>query len=188
MPTKTPGDDEINCKVVYYGAAASGKTSNLTRLHVEAPAEAKGELLALAAEPGFFDFLPLDLGVVRGRKVRFHIYSSPSQTAHLSTREMLLSGVDGIVFVVDSQRNRFRENVTSFEEMEHILRALGRPTSDVPLVLQYNKRDLPDAMPVSILNARLNSLTLPSFPAVATKGLGVMSTLRSIGELVLAKL
>lgn len=185
------GAREIHCKVVYYGTGQSGKTTNLVRLHEQVPLESRGDLLSIATEGErtlFFDFLPLDLGTVEGFQVRFHLYTVPGQPQYERTRVTVLSGVDGIVFVVDSQRERFRDNILSMLEMRRVLEALGRPLGKVPLVMQYNKRDLPDAVPVPILNARLNLLRSEYREAVATTGVGVVETLRAVGKLVIAQL
>ncbi len=182
---------EIHCKIVYYGTGFCGKTTNLVAIHSGAPANAKGELLTLATETErtlFFDFLPLDLGTVQGFKVRFHLYTVPGQPLYERTRVAVLTGADGIVFVVDSQKSRFRENVLSYQEMERIVKAQGRELADIPLVLQYNKRDLPDRVPVPILNARLNKLNVPYFEAQASAGIGVFATLRAVSKAVIQKL
>ena len=180
---------EIHCKIVYYGAGFSGKTTNLLYVHEQAPPQAKGELLTLATETErtlFFDFLPLDLGTVQGYKIRFHLYTVPGQPMYERTRVAVLNGLDGVVFVIDSQRERFRENVQSFLEMQRILDALRKPLDKVPLVLQYNKRDMPQAVPVAILNARFNNgLRAPYFEAVASRGVGVFSTLRAVSKSVI---
>lgn len=180
---------EIHCKIVYYGAGFCGKTTNLLYVHEQAPSQAKGELLTLATETErtlFFDFLPLDLGTVQGYKIRFHLYTVPGQPMYERTRVAVLTGLDGVVFVVDSQRDRFRDNVQSFLEMQRILGALRKPLEKVPLVLQYNKRDAPQAVPVPILNARFNDgLRAPYFEAVAPRGVGVFSTLRAVSKSVI---
>lgn len=182
---------EIHCKIVYYGTGFSGKTTNLVSIHRDAPATAKGDLLTLATETErtlFFDFLPLDLGTVQGFKVRFHLYTVPGQPLYERTRVAVLTGADGIVFVVDSQKSRFRENVLSYQEMERIVKAQGRSLADISLVLQYNKRDLPDRVPVPVLNARLNPLGVPYFEAQAATGVGVFATLRAVSKAVIHKL
>ncbi|MCL5942155.1 MAG: GTPase domain-containing protein [Actinobacteria bacterium] len=182
---------EVHCKLVYYGPGFGGKTSNLLFIHEHAPTAAKGDLLTIATETErtlFFDFLPLDLGSVDGFRVRFHLYTVPGQPLYERTRIAVLSGADGVVFVADSQRSRFRDTVLSFLEMERILAAQGKPLADLPHVLQYNKRDAPDAVPVPVLDLRINPYHVPSFEAVATTGQGVFGTLRAISKLVIGKL
>ena len=182
---------EIHCKIVYYGPGFGGKTTNVAKIHETAPSEAKGELLSIATETErtlFFDFLPLDLGEVEGYKVRFQVYTVPGQPMYERTRVAVLTGVDGVVFVADSGRERFRENLQSMEEMRRILAALGRPLDRTPLVIQYNKRDLPDAVPVPVLEARLNQWGAPYVEAVASSGQGVLATLREISKLIVARL
>ena len=185
------GTREIHCKIVYYGPGFGGKTTNVMQIHGIAPPEAKGELLSIATETErtlFFDFLPLDLGEVEGYKVRFHVYTVPGQPMYERTRVAVLTGVDGVVFVADSGRERFRENLQSMQEMTRVLEALGRPIDNTPLVIQYNKRDLPDAVPVPVLEARLNLHRVPHMEAVASDGTGVMPTLREISKLIVARL
>jgi signal recognition particle receptor subunit beta len=182
---------EIHCKIVYYGPGFGGKTTNVAKIHETAPSEAKGELLSIATETErtlFFDFLPLDLGEVEGYKVRFQVYTVPGQPMYERTRVAVLTGVDGVVFVADSGRERFRENLQSMEEMRRILEALGRPLDRTPLVIQYNKRDLPDAVPVPVLEARLNKWGAPHVEAIASSGQGVLPTLREISKLIVARL
>jgi signal recognition particle receptor subunit beta len=182
---------EIHCKIVYYGPGFGGKTTNVAKIHETAPSEAKGDLLSIATETErtlFFDFLPLDLGEVEGYKVRFQVYTVPGQPMYERTRVAVLTGVDGVVFVADSGRDRFRENLQSMEEMRRILEALGRPLDRTPLVIQYNKRDLPDAVPVPVLEARLNKWGAPHVEAVASSGQGVLPTLREISKLIVARL
>ena len=182
---------EVHCKIVYYGPGFGGKTSNLTYIHRSVPAAAKGDLLTIATETErtlFFDFLPLNLGTVNGFRVRFHLYTVPGQPLYERTRVAVLTGVDGVVFVADSQRGRFQATLQSFEEMSRVLSAQGKPLAALPVVLQYNKRDAPDAVPVPILNARLNQLQVPYFEAIASQGVGVLATLREISRLIIGKL
>jgi signal recognition particle receptor subunit beta len=182
---------EIHCKIVYYGPGFAGKTSNLTYIYSEAPADAKGDLLTIATETErtlFFDFLPLDLGTVDGFRVRFHLYTVPGQPMYERTRIAVLSGVDGIVFVADSGRSRFRETVQSLLEMDRVLAAQGKRLKDIPHVLQYNKRDVPDAVPMPVLNLRLNRYQAPVVEATASSGDGVFATLRAVSKLVIARL
>jgi mutual gliding-motility protein MglA len=182
---------EVHCKIVYYGPGFAGKTSNISYIHSHAPSEAKGDLLTIATETErtlFFDFLPLDLGTVDGFRVRFHLYTVPGQPRYERTRIAVLSGVDGIVFVADSQLSRFRETVQSLIEMERVLKAQGKSLESLPHVIQYNKRDAADVVPLPVLNLRLNRHQAPAFEATATNGQGVFSTLRAISKLVIANL
>jgi signal recognition particle receptor subunit beta len=183
---------EIHCKIVYYGCGFCGKTTNLLHVHNEAPPQSKGDLLTLATETErtlFFDFLPLDLGTVQGYKIRFHLYTVPGQPMYERTRVTVLTGLDGVVFVIDSQRSRFRDNVVSFLEMQRILEVLKKPIGKVPLVFQYNKRDMPEPVPVPVLNARYNNrLNAPYFEAVASRGVGVFNTLRAVSKSVIDSL
>ncbi len=181
---------EIYFKIVYYGTGFCGKTTNLVWIHQHAPERARGDLMTLATETErtlFFDFLPLDLGEIEGYRTRFQLYTVPGQPMYERTRVAVLTGVDGVVFVADSAKERFKANVQSLLEMQQILEAQGRKLEDMPLVLQYNKRDLPDPVPVPILNARLNALRVPYFEASAVTGYGVFKTLRAIGKRVLAR-
>lgn len=182
---------EIHCKIVYYGPELSGKTTNLEYVYSQAPALAKGELVKFPVETddaAFFDFLPLSAGAVHGHQVRLHVYTVPGHPTNDKTRAALLEGVDGIVFVADSGPGRFSENIQSFYEIQRILSDLGKHVSDVPLVFQFNKRDLADAVPAPILNARINSVNAPHFLATAIQGVGVVPTLRAITDLVVATL
>ncbi|TAK23297.1 MAG: gliding-motility protein MglA [Chloroflexota bacterium] len=182
---------EIHCKIVYYGPGFGGKTTNVAAVHSLAPAEARGELVSIATETErtlFFDFLPLDLGSVEGFRVRLQIYTVPGQPMYERTRVAVLTGVDGLVFVADSGRARFRDNLTSMHELTRVLEALGRPIPETPLVIQYNKRDLPDAVPIPVLEARLNPRGVAHVEAIASQGDGVLATLREIGRLVVNRL
>jgi signal recognition particle receptor subunit beta len=183
--------NDLHCKIVYYGPSLGGKSANLAHIYGHAPADSRGELMSLPTETErtlFFDYLPVGMGAVRGHNVRFHLYTVPGQPAQERTRATLLDKVDGIVFVADSGRSRFRDNVESLYEMQRTLSALGRSPDEIPLVFQYNKRDSADAVPVPLLNARLNSPNAPFCLAIASKGVGVVDTLRTISELVIAKL
>jgi signal recognition particle receptor subunit beta len=182
---------EIHCKLVYYGPGLSGKTTNLKYIFSTVPAHARGDLLSIDTEMErtlFFDFLPLDLGRVHGYQVRFHIYTVPGQVLYERTRVAVLNGADGVVFVADSQRPKLAENVRSLQELARNLTQQGKRFLEFPLVLQYNKRDLPDALPVPILEKYCNSMRVPSFEAVASKGVGVFDTLRCISKIVISKL
>lgn len=182
---------EIHCKVVYYGAGFCGKTTNLQHIQRNAPDVAPAELLSITTDTErtlFCDFLPLDLGTVGGFRARFHLYATPGQIIYVKTRQALLAGVDGLVFVADSSKSKLRSNVITIHELDNVLRWQNRSMQDVPLVMQYNKRDLADALPLPVLDARLNPMRSPSIPAVATTGEGVFATLRAICKMVIARL
>lgn len=182
---------EIHCKIVYYGIGYCGKTTNLQYVHRSINPSARGEMLSIATETErtlFFDFLPLDLGTVHGFRTRFHLYTVPGQILYERTRLAVLNGADGIVFVVDSQAEKFEENVQSITELEINLRRLGRDLGNFPFVIQWNKRDMPSALPVPVLERYLNRRRVPTFEAVAASGKGVYATLRSISKRVMANL
>ncbi len=182
---------EIHCKIVYYGVGYCGKTTNLQYVHRSINPAARGDMLSIATETErtlFFDFLPLDLGTVHGFRTRFHLYTVPGQILYERTRLAVLNGADGIVFVVDSQAEKFEENVQSITELEMNLRRLGKDLGNFPFVIQWNKRDMPSALPVPVLERYLNRRRVPSFEAVAADGKGVYATLRSISKRVMANL
>jgi signal recognition particle receptor subunit beta len=182
---------EIHCKIVYYGIGYCGKTTNLQYVHRSINPNVRGDMLSIATETErtlFFDFLPLDLGAVHGFRTRFHLYTVPGQILYERTRLAVLNGADGIVFVVDSQAEKFEENVQSITELEMNLRRLGKDLGNFPFVIQWNKRDMPSALPVPVLERYLNRRRAPSFEAVASNGKGVYSTLRSISKNVMANL
>lgn len=182
---------EINCKIVYYGCGLSGKTTNLQYIYDRTTEGVKGKLISLSSENErtlFFDFLPLDAGEVRGFKTRFHLYTIPGQSFYEVSRQFILKGVDGIVFVLDSQRERLEANLESYESLEANLEAQGYDVRKIPIVFQFNKRDVPSAMPVLELSQAFNRLGAPEFEAVASKGLGVFETLTEITKLVLLDL
>lgn len=182
---------EIACKIVYYGTGLGGKTTNLAFIHERMPQENRGEMVSLATATErtlFFDFLSLDLGSVQGFKTRFALYTVPGQEEYNASRRLILNGVDGIVFVADSDPAKFRENVESLKNMVENLASYGVELGDVPLVLQYNKRDLPGAVPLEHLQRALNPSGLPAFQAVASRGLGVMETLKTCAKGVLTRL
>ena len=182
---------EINCKIVYYGCGLSGKTTNLQYLYDRTTETSKGKLISLSSENErtlFFDFLPLDAGEVRGFKTRFHLYTIPGQSFYEVSRQFILKGVDGIVFVVDSQRERLEANLESYESLEANLEAQGYDIHKIPLVIQYNKRDLSSAAPIIELSQTFNKRGVPEFEAIANKGIGVFETLTEITKLVLLDL
>ncbi len=179
---------EIQCKVVYYGPGMSGKTTNLEVVHQKAPQTAKGDLTSIATEGDrtlFFDFMPLDLGNIAGIKTKFQLYTVPGQVYYNSTRKLVLQGVDGIVFVADSQGDKIEECIEAIENLKTNLTEYGRDLETIPFVIQYNKRDLPGALPIEELQARLNPTGAPYFEAVAATGEGVFPTLKALASLVL---
>src|SRR6476620_8460554 len=182
---------EIHCKIVYYGTGYCGKTTNLQYIHRHVPQTAHGDLLSIATESErtlFFDFLPLDLGEVHGSRVRFHLYTVPGQVLYERTRIAVLSGADGLVFVADAQRERLQDNLTSIKELAGNISQSGKRFLDFPLVMQYNKMDLPNALPTPVLDRYLNTIRVPRFEATAFNGHGVFETLRAICKLVTNKL
>ena len=183
---------EINCKIVYYGPGLCGKTTNLQYIYNKTNPEAKGKMISLATETErtlFFDFLPLSLGEIRGFKTRFHLYTVPGQVFYDASRKLILKGVDGVVFVADSQEERFEANVESLENLKANLREQGYDYDKIPVVLQYNKRDLPNAVSVDSLREALNPTgKIPDFEAAAQSGKGVFETLKALARLVLQEL
>ncbi|MBA2394213.1 MAG: gliding-motility protein MglA [Ktedonobacteraceae bacterium] len=182
---------EIHCKIVYYGIGYCGKTTNLQHVFKSINPNARGDMLSIATETErtlFFDFLPLDLGTVHGFRTRFHLYTVPGQILYERTRLAVLNGADGIVFVVDSQADKFEENVQSISELEMNMRRIGKDMRTFPLVMQWNKRDMPNALPVPVLERYLNRRRAPSLEAIAADGRGVFATLRTISKNVMAQL
>lgn len=182
---------EINCKLVYYGPGLGGKTTNLQYIYRKVDPNTKGKLISLATETErtlFFDFLPLELGSIRGFKTRFHLYTVPGQVFYEASRKLILKGSDGVVFVADSQVERFESNIESMENLERNLAEQGFNIEKIPLVVQYNKRDLPNIATVEELQEALNPRNVPWFEAVAIQGIGVFETLKAIGKLVLQDL
>ncbi|MCQ2090422.1 MAG: GTPase domain-containing protein [Fibrobacter sp.] len=181
---------EISCKVVYYGPGLSGKTTNLQVIHQKMPQDKRTDMVSLATEGDrtlFFDFLPLNLGDIKGFKTRFQLYTVPGQVYYNSTRKLVLRGVDGIVFVADSQRSRQAENLESLQNLRQNLQDYGMDLDDMPFVLQYNKRDMDSVFTLDELNAELNPRNVPFFPATAHNGKGVVTTLKTIAMLVIEK-
>ncbi|MBI5587119.1 MAG: GTPase domain-containing protein [Deltaproteobacteria bacterium] len=182
---------EINCKIVYYGPGLCGKTTNLQVIYKKTRPEAKGKMITLATETErtlFFDFLPLTLGDIKGFKTRFHLYTVPGQIFYDASRKLILKGVDGIVFVADSQVERMDANIESFDNMKTNLEEQGYSMDQIPCVIQYNKRDLPNVVPVAELKKVLNINGVPDFESVASDGTGVFETLKAIVKLVLIEL
>lgn len=182
---------EINCKVVYYGPGLGGKTTNLQIVYDKTADKSKGKMISLATETDrtlFFDFLPLDLGTVRGFKTRFHLYTVPGQVFYDASRKLILRGVDGVVFVADSQGERMDANVEALDNLQENLAEHGYDFQKVPYVLQLNKRDLPNALPVEDLKHELMKRNEPVFEAVAFQGTGVFETLKEVARQVLLEL
>jgi signal recognition particle receptor subunit beta len=182
---------EINCKIVYYGPGLGGKTTNLQYIYDTTAPQAKGKLISLATETDrtlFFDFLPLELGTVRGFKTRFHLYTVPGQVFYDASRKLILKGVDGVVFVADSQEERMDANIESLWNLENNLKTQGYDLMKIPYVLQLNKRDLPSALPIDALKKELMRKGEPVFEGVAYKGIGVFDTLKAVAKQVLVEL
>ena len=182
---------EINIKLVYYGPGLGGKTTNLQWIYQKTDPETKGKMISLATETDrtlFFDFLPLDLGTVRGFKTRFHLYTVPGQVFYDASRKLILKGADGVVFVADSQEARMEANIEALKNLEKNLREQGYDLKTMPYALQFNKRDLPTAVSVEEMYRLLNYKEEPTFEAVATKGTGVFETLKAVAKVVLMEL
>jgi mutual gliding-motility protein MglA len=182
---------EINCKLVYYGPGLGGKTTNLEYVYSKVSPDTRGKLISLATEQErtlFFDFLPVDLGTIRGFKTRFHLYTVPGQVYYNASRRLILKGVDGIVFVADSQAERMDANIAAMQNLYENLADYGYDPANIPIVLQWNKRDLPTAVSEQELNDNLNPDNLPAFGAVAVTGEGVFETLRAVSKAVIKTL
>jgi signal recognition particle receptor subunit beta len=182
---------EINCKLVYYGPGLCGKTTNLQHIYSKVEPATKGKLISLATETErtlFFDFLPLELGTIRGFKTRFHLYTVPGQVFYDASRKLILRGTDGVILVADSQIERLEANIESLENLEANLADQNLQLDRIPFILQYNKRDLPNIVPVEELQAVLNPQNVPWFEACAKKGIGVFETLKGVAKLVLNEL
>ena len=182
---------EINCKIVYYGPGLCGKTTNLQYIYDSTAPQAKGKLISLATETDrtlFFDFMPLELGTVRGFKTRFHLYTVPGQVYYDASRKLILKGVDGVVFVADSQEERMDANLESLYNLEENLRSQGYDLLQLPYVLQLNKRDLPNVISVEELSGELLRKSEPVYEAIASKGDGVFDTLKAVAKQVLTEL
>lgn len=184
---------EITCKIVYYGPGRSGKTTNLHYIYGQVPGDRKGQMVSLATQTDrtlFFDFLPIDLGSISGFSTKFQLYTVPGQVYYATTRKLVLQGADGVVFVADSQTRQLAENIESFQDLHSNLAENEVDVRQVPLVIQYNKQDLPRDMVMSVeeLDDQLNFRSVPSFAADALHGPGVFETLRAISEQVLRRL
>jgi len=182
---------EINFKIVYYGPGLGGKTTNLKYIYSRIDSSRKGKLITISTEVDrtlFFDFLPIDLGEIRGFRTRFQLYTVPGQVFYNASRRLILQGVDGLIFVADSQRERKAENVESLNNLKDNLLSYNLTLSHIPYVMQYNKRDLPDPLPIEELQELLNPDRVPYFEAIATQGIGVFETLKEICKLVIRTL
>ena len=182
---------EINCKIVYYGPGLCGKTTNLQHIYERTNPDAKGKMISLATETErtlFFDFLPLSLGEIRGFKTRFHLYTVPGQVFYDASRKLILKGVDGVIFVADSQIERMEANQESMDNLRENLSEQGYDLDKVPFVIQYNKRDLPNVVELDELRQELNPRGVPDYQANARSGEGVFETLKAVSKLVLTEL
>jgi len=182
---------EINCKVVYYGSGLGGKTTNLEYVYSRVNPDTKGKMISLATETErtlFFDFLPIDLGEIRGFRTRFHLYTVPGQVYYNASRRLILKGVDGLIFVADSQKSRLEANIEAMHNLYENMESYGYDVETIPFVIQYNKRDLPDTMSVDELRTVLNPMGVPDFEAVAIEGEGVFQTLSAVSKLVVKSL
>ncbi len=190
MPHINYRDKEIVFKIVYYGPGLSGKTTNLKRIHNALDKGRKGDMIVLDTEQErtlFFDFFPLELGRIEGYAVRFNMYTVPGQVYYEASRRLILEGADGVVFVADSQEDRLDENLDSFSMLQSSLADFAIDWKNFPLVMQYNKRDLPDLLPLGTLEVKLGLNGIPVFEAVATEGKGVMDTIRTASRQVIEK-
>ena len=182
---------EINCKIVYYGTGLGGKTTNLEYIYSRVNPDTKGKMISLATETErtlFFDFLPIDLGEIRGFKTRFHLYTVPGQVYYNASRRLILKGVDGLVFVADSQATRAEANIESMHNLYDNLETYGYDLQTIPFAIQYNKRDMPNVLSMDELRAQINPMGVPDFEGVAIEGKGVFETLSCVSKLVVKSL
>lgn len=182
---------EIHCKIVYYGPGLGGKTTNLQYIYNQTNPQHRGKMVALTGETErtlFFDFLPLNIGEIRGYTTRFHLFTVPGQHFYDASRRLVLQGVDGVVFVADSQVERMEDNMDSLKSLDSNLRDQGFDLRTIPFVFQYNKRDLPNPIPVKVLHEQLNTFGAEEFEAVAVNGVGVFDTLKAVSKLILKSL
>lgn len=182
---------EINCKIVYYGTGLGGKTTNLEYVYSKVEPDTRGKMISLATEADrtlFFDFLPIDLGSIRGFKTRFHLYTVPGQVYYNASRKLILKGVDGIIFVADSQTHRREANIEAMHNLYENIESYGYDLSRIPFVIQYNKRDMPEIASMEELRSELNPMGVPDFPGVAVRGEGVFETLKSVSKQVVKTL
>jgi len=181
----------IHCKIVYYGPSLGGKTTNMQWVYNQVASQDKTDLFSLPTDVErtlFFDFLPLNVGEIRGFETRFHLYTVPGQVVYDSLRRPLIRGLDGVVFVADSQAERMEENIQALDNLQKNLEMQGYNLNEIPLVIQYNKRDLPNAMPVADLRTALNRFNAPDFEAMASQGKGVMESFKTVSKAILTVL
>lgn len=179
---------EIHCKVVYYGPSLGGKTTNVQWIYQQTATDQKSKLVALNTDIErtlFFDFLPMNLGDIRGYNTRFHIYSVPGQVVYDASRKLILKGLDGVIFVADSQQERMEENLESLRNLERNLEAQGYSIKDIPLIFQYNKRDLPNSASLGEMRSQLNHYNAPDFEATASEGKGVMESFKTVSKSII---
>lgn len=191
MSFVNPASKEINCKIVYYGPGLGGKTTNIQFVYQKMSGKADNDLVTLSTENErtlFFDFLPLELGEIRGYKTRFHLYTVPGQVIYEASRKLILRGVDGIVFVADSQVEKMESNIDSLRDLEQNLFEQGYDISTIPMVFQWNKRDLPNVMPTEEMDMRLNKWSCEAFPGMAIEGQGVFECLKAVTKKVLVNI
>ena len=182
---------EINCKIVYYGTGLGGKTTNLEYVYSKVNPAAKGKMISLATETErtlFFDFLPIDLSEMKSFNTRFHLYTVPCQVYYNASRKLILKGVDGVIFVADSQAERMEVNIEAMHNLYENLESYGYDPTNIPFAMQYNKRDLPNAMSMADLRSQLNPMGVPDFEGVATEGQGVFETLGAVSKMVVQAL
>ncbi|MCB0420386.1 MAG: gliding-motility protein MglA [Bdellovibrionales bacterium] len=182
---------EIHCKIVYYGPSLGGKTTNLQWVYHKTTGQDQSDLVDLPTDVErtmFFDFLPMDVGEIRGFKTRFHLYTVPGQVVYDASRKLILKGLDGVIFVADSQAERMEENIQALENLEKNLEQQGYDINEIPLVIQYNKRDLPNALPVAELRRTLNKFNAPDFEGTARQGDGVFESLKTISKSIVTVL
>jgi len=181
----------IHCKIVYYGPSLGGKTTNIQWVYNKTNADDKSDLVELPTDVErtmFFDFLPLNVGEIRGFQTRFHLYTVPGQVVYDASRKLILKGLDGVVFVADSQAERMEENINSMENLKKNLELQGYDIEKIPIAIQYNKRDLPNALPLAELRNKLNKYNAPDFEATAKDGTGVFESLKSVSKNIISVL
>ncbi|MDC0980336.1 ADP-ribosylation factor-like protein [Bdellovibrionales bacterium] len=182
---------EIHCKIVYYGPSLGGKTTNLQWVYHKTTGQEQSDLVELPTDVErtmFFDFLPMNIGEIRGFQTRFHLYTVPGQVVYDASRKLILKGLDGVIFVADSQAERMEENIQALENLEKNLEQQGYNINEIPLVIQYNKRDLPNALPVAELRRALNKFNAPDFESTAREGTGVFESLKTISKSIVTVL